>query len=254
MFIGFCAGESHLRLFVVQFIMKMLCFATGCLWRLVGKIDIMDFISKLDIDGVEYTYGRAYTERVPSENDFDILKKYKYVSIHTPFKLSLDKMLIDEFNSTLNSIFQDYKKMGAQHTVFHPGLVLPTALPKMNYITENLNPKKEADRPKLAFEKVLNQKNDWGLCLDASHAFDWGIEETERIVKKWKHRIKEVHFSNNRYHKDHLSFQKVSNGFLKSIEPLIELNVPFVIEEDTHFTNVNGWNKEIKRVRDILSL
>jgi endonuclease IV len=211
--------------------MVELCFATGCLWRLIGKKDIFEMLSKLNIDGVELTYGKYYGERKIFEKDFKILKKFGFVSMHSPFKLSLDLMSRKEFDSTIKNIYKDYKKSNSQHIVFHPTIVLPKNLPKMSYVTENLNPKKGKNRPKLGFEKVLKQRKDWGLCLDASHAFDWGVNETDRIVKKWKKRIKSVHFSNNRYHKDHLSFEKVSKDFLKSIEPLKELNVPIIIKK-----------------------
>jgi len=234
--------------------MGKLCFATGCLWKLVGKVDVMDFISNLDIDGVEYTYGRYYDERKPTAKDFDILKNYKYNSIHAPFRLSLDLMEKNEFDLVINKVVVDYKEMNSKHIVFHPGIVLPSELPKLGYVTENLNPKKGKNRPRLGFEKILTERKDWGLCLDASHAYDWGEEETGRIVKEWKHRIKAVHFSNNRYHVDHEPFVKVSKSFLRSIEPLKELDVPFVIEEGSHFTELGDVKKEIKRVRDILSL
>ncbi len=232
--------------------MRALCFATGNLWRLIGKKDIFEIISSLDIDGVEYTYGKHYEERKPSEKDLGTLRSYKYVSIHSPFRLSLDLMPKENFNSIINLIALDYKKMNAQHIVFHPNSVLPTNLPKMSFVTENLNPKKGKNRPRDGFEKMLEEKTDWGLCLDASHAYDWGAEETERIVKKWKHRIKAVHFSNNRYHKDHSPCLKVSRAFLKSIEPLQDLSVPFVIEEDMPFSSVEEIREEINRVRNIL--
>ena len=234
--------------------MNKLCFATGSLRRLMGKKDVMGIISKLDVDGVEYTYGKFYGERPLSESDFDILKNYKYNSVHSPFKLSFDLVSEIEFNKTMNLIVKDYKKMKATQMVVHPQNILPNKLPNLNFVTENMTPKKNISGRRLSFEKVLNQNKDFGLCLDASHAYFWGIEETERIVKKWKKRIKQVHFSNNRYNKDHLTFEKVGRNFLKSIEPILDLNVPIVIEEDMHYIKVSDIKKEIKRVKEILSL
>jgi endonuclease IV len=222
----------------------------------MNKFDVIDVISKLDIDGIEYTYGKYYNERIPLKKDFDVLKNYSYVSIHSPFKLSLDLMDKKEFFSTFKKIEKDYKKMNAKNIVVHPTQndFFPKKLnSKMNFVTENLNPKKGKNRPKLGFEKILNKNKNWGLCLDVSHAYGWGIEETERIVKKWKKRIKEVHFSNNRYHIDHLSFEKVSRDFLKSIEPLKELDVPIIIEEDMRYSKISEIKKEVERVRKIIS-
>jgi endonuclease IV len=235
--------------------MDKLCFATGNLWRIANKIDVMEIISQLDVSGVEYTYGKVYGERIPNEKDFDMLKNYNYNSVHAPFRLSLDLVSEEEFNETMDLIVSDYKKMGAKNIVSHPTQKLPDKLSKLDFITENLNPKGVPNlRPRLGFEKILEKRSDWGLCLDASHAYDWDPLETERIVKKWKKRIKQVHFSNNRYHKDHLTFKKVSRGFLKSIEPLSDLNVPIIIEEDMPYTKVSEIKKEIKRVREILAL
>jgi endonuclease IV len=234
--------------------MSVLCFATGNLWRLMGKKDVMQVIQNLDVDGIEYTYGKFYNERVPSEKDFDILRNYKYVSTHAPFKLSLDLVSENEFNKTVKQMQSDYKQMKSKHIVFHPNIVLPKNMPKMTYVTENLNPKKGKTRRKLAFEDILKERKNWGLCLDASHAFDWGEQETGRIVKKWKRRITSIHFSNNRYHKDHMSFEKVSKKFLNSIEPILSLNVPIIIEEDMHYTKTNEIQAEINRIKNILSI
>ncbi|MFA5763835.1 MAG: hypothetical protein WC915_03400 [archaeon] len=234
--------------------MSSLCFATGNLWRFWNKIDVIDLISQLDIDGVEYTYGKFYDERIPTEKEFDILKNYKCNSVHSPFKLSIDLVSENEFNQTMNLIVSDYKKMNAKQIVVHPQNILPSKLPKLNFITENMTPKKDIVDRRFSFEKILEKNDDFGLCLDASHAYFWGAQETEMIVKKWKKRIKQVHFSNNRYNKDHLTFEKVGKDFLKSIEPLKDLNVPIVIEEDMPYTKVNDIKKEIKRVREILSL
>jgi endonuclease IV len=231
--------------------MAKICFATGSIWRLINKYDIFEIISELDVDGVEYTYGKHFNDRKLKEKDFDLLNNYSFVSMHSPFKLSLDLTSKKEFDKTINLIKKDYKKMNAKHIVFHPTTKLPKKIPKMNYVIENLNQKKGDNRPRLGFEKVLKNK-EWGLCLDVSHSFDWGETETERIVKKWKKRIKSVHFSNNRYHKDHLTFEKVSKLFLKSIEPIKELNVPIVIEEDMPYTKISEIKKEIKRVREII--
>jgi hypothetical protein len=47
-----------------------------------------------------------------------------------------------------------------------------------------------------------------------------------------------------------LTLQKTVSTY----EPLKDLNVPIVIEEDMRYTKVNDIKKEIKRVREILSL
>ena len=232
--------------------MRTICFSTGNLYRLVGKKDIYKIINQLDVDGVEIAYGRSYYDRPILEQDFEILKKFDFVSMHSPFKLSTHIVGEKEFNKTIKLIEKDYKKVNAKHVVVHPTQKLTKNLPSLNYITENLAPRKKMLSRKTLFESVLKKEKNFGLCLDVAHAYLWGINETENIVKKWKKRIKSIHFSNTRYNMDHLSFEKVSRDFLKSIEPLRELNVPIIIEEDMKYTKISDIQKEIKRVKEII--
>jgi hypothetical protein len=235
--------------------MRGLCFATGNLWRLIGKKDIFQIISSLDVDGIELSLGKDFNERVLTESNQVIFKNYSLNSIHSPFRFTLKYVSENEIFDGL-SILQDYsKRINSKHIVIHPTQVLPKDFfqkSSLSFLTENLNPQKGIDRPRLGYEVALNENTSMGLCLDVSHAYDYGVNETEYIVKKWKHKIKQVHFSNNRYHNDHFNFKKVGKSFLKSIEPLRELNVPIVLEEDMKFTTVKEIKDELKRVKNIL--
>ncbi|MEI7960999.1 MAG: hypothetical protein WCI04_01565 [archaeon] len=232
--------------------MRRICFATGNLYRLIGKCDVMDLISRLDIDGVEYTYGKTLAERPLREKDFDILNNYSQVSFHSPFRFSRFELSKNEFKSQFHKIESDYFRVNAKGLVTHPTQVLDKIPSKINFLTENLNPKKSKPRPRLGFEKVLNANPDYGLCLDVNHAYDWSKVETARIVKKWSNRIKQIHLSNNRFGKDHLTFEKINKSFIKSIEPILELDVPIIIEEDMHYTKITEIKAEVKRVKEIL--
>jgi len=235
--------------------MNELCFATGNLWRLIGKKDIFEIISQLNIDGIELTLGKNFNERVLTETNQEICKKYSQNSIHSPFGYSLKYISEKEVFDGLK-ILQEYSKLtNSKYVIVHPVQTFPKDYfqkASLDFLTENLNPKKGKDRPRLGFEVALNNDPSIGLCLDVSHAYDWSVNETEYIVSKWKHKIKQVHFSNNRYHKDHLSFEKVGKSFIKSIEPLKDLNVPIVLEEDMEFSTVKEIKEELERVRKIL--
>ena len=235
--------------------MRALCFATGNLRQLIGKTDIFKIISSLDVDGIELTLGKDFNERKLQESDESVFKNYKHNSIHSPFRFSLKYCSIEEMFQGLE-ILKDYsKRINSTHIIAHPVQIFPEDFDKnssLNFLTENLNPKKGKDRPRLGYEVALKNNPGLGLCLDVSHAYDWSINETDYVVSNWKHRIKQVHFSNNRYHKDHLVFEKVSRSFLKSIEPLRELNVPIVIEEDMPYSKVNDIKDELKRVKNVL--
>lgn len=235
--------------------MRAFCFATGNLWRLIGKKDIVSLISSLNIDGVEWSFGKNFDERLLIEKDINLLKQFDFNSVHSPFLFSKKYFSKTELTNGLKLMENYSQLLHSKNVVIHPVQVFPENFfdtSKLTFLSENLNPKKGKKRSKNGFEIVLNKFPEWGLCLDVSHAYDWSVEETERIVKKWKHRIKQIHFSNNRYHKDHLPFTKVSKDFLKSIEPLRELNVPFILEEDMPFSSLNEIKQEVKRARVIL--
>jgi hypothetical protein len=235
--------------------MRALCFATGNLYRAIGKENIFKTISQLNVDGIELTLGADFVQRLPSESDERFFKNYSLNSIHSPRNFSLEFVSQKEMIVGLD-ILEDYsKRLQSKSIILHPTQILPKNFLKysqLNFLTENLNPMNGMNRPRLGYETALNENPSFGLCIDVSHAYDYGINEVEYIVKKWKHKIKQVHFSNNRYHKDHLSFKKVGKSFLKSIEPLRELTVPIVLEEDMKFTKVNEIKEELKRVRNIL--
>ncbi|MFA5931680.1 MAG: hypothetical protein WC821_05215 [archaeon] len=235
--------------------MQPLCFASGNLYQLNGKKDVWGMIANLNVDGVEVSYGKTLEERALYEKDFEILNNYDFVSMHSPFKLIFGAKSESEIEKNITKMYVDYKKANAKEIVIHPTENLSKRLIDkfdINWVTENLNPKKYQDRPRDGFEIVLNENPSFNMCLDVSHAYDWGASETQRVVSKWKHRIKQIHFSNNRYHKDHLMFKKVSKDFLKSIDPIRELNVPIIIEEDMGTPNLQEIKEEIKRIRKIL--
>jgi len=237
--------------------MRALCFATGNLYRFFGKFALTDLFSSLVIQGVEWTYGKNFGERPLTEKDVNFLRTLDYVSLHAPFRFGSEYYSNDEISSGLKSLSLDYSKIKAKCIVVHPNRTVPRDFFKksnMLIVTENLNPRRnDSGRKRLGFEKVLNLNPDDGLCLDVSHAYLWSENETGRIVKKWKHRIKQVHFSNTFRGADHLSFKKISARFLKSIEPLRELEVPIIIEEDMNSCSLTSIKSEIKLIKKILS-
>jgi endonuclease IV len=219
----------------------------------MDKINVLELISKLDIEGVEYTYGRVFKEREIKDSDLAFFNSLKHVSLHSPFSLSLKKIPQDEVNAGLNIILTDCKRVRAKQVVFHPGQVLPAEFfsrKEFVFLTENMH--KKPQRDKNAFEAILNSHPDTELCLDVNHAYTWSKVECGEIVSKWRNRIAQVHFSNCYKRKRHLSFKKVSKEFLKSIEPIMDLNVPIIIEEEMQTSNLSEIKEEIKRIKDIL--
>ena len=244
--------------------MRLLSFATGNLYRYIADFNLVEFIDKLGTDGIEYTYGKSYGERIITKSDENILLKKKDISMHVPFGFMKNPINLEKDTQDFKKILLDYKRIGAKRLVLHPNQILSKELlligkkQGVEYITENLSKRTVEDKYKnnrrFSFETILNEHKDFGLCLDVSHSYSWSKNETKFIVDKWNDRIKQVHFSITHYNKGHLGVNSASKSFLDSVKCLHELDVPIVIEEDMLSINPIEIKKEINRVKKIVGL
>jgi len=244
--------------------MRLLSFATGNLYRYINDFDLVEFIDKLGVSGIEYTYGKSYGERIIKKSDENILLTKKDVSMHVPFGFMKKAEYLERDTEDFKKMILDYQRIGAKRLVIHPNQILPNELLLLGkkrgveYITENLSKRSVEDKHqnlrRFSFEKILNEHKEFGLCLDVSHSYSWSKNETKLIVDKWQDRIKQVHFSVTRYNKGHLGVSSASKSFLESMRCLRDLNVPIVIEEDMHSINPVEIKKEINRVKKIAGL
>ena len=122
---------------------------------------------------------------------------------------------------------------------------------KFDVITETV-PKAHHEYKNLKLENVFRKYPEIGLCLDVAHSYRNSKDETEYMVKKFKKRIKQIHLSGVYRNRDHISLRFVTKDFLKSIEPIRELDVPIIIEEGFGKNNFKSIRKEIKLVRKLL--
>jgi sugar phosphate isomerase/epimerase len=244
--------------------MHLLSFATGNLYRYINEVNLVEFIDKLGVDGIEYTYGKNYGERIITKSDENILLTKKDISMHVPFGFMRKLENIERDTTNFKKMLLDYKRIGAKRLVMHPNQIPSNELllfgkkQGVGYITENLRKRHGNDKHKnherLDFETVLNEHKDFGLCLDVSHSYSWSKNETKDIIGKWSDRIKQVHFSVTHYNKGHLGIKSASKSFLESTKCLRDLDVPIVIEEDMNTINPVEIKKEINRVKKIVGL
>ncbi|MFA5358045.1 MAG: hypothetical protein WC308_03955 [archaeon] len=233
--------------------MPLVCFATGNFWRFANRKDFFERIRQFGFEGIELTLGKRFGERETPVKNFKWIKKKRYVSIHSPFKMVRIVESEEELLLMFRKIKQDYASANAKSLIVHPYEMPSEKILKkigMNIVTENMENRKWQNR--LSFERVLKKYPSVGLCLDVSHAYSWSPNETARIIKKWKPQIRQVHFSNCRYKKCHVGFAKVSEKFIKSIMPLKELDVPIVIEEDMRSFGIESTKKELLKIKEIL--
>ncbi|PLW79912.1 hypothetical protein C0585_05390 [Candidatus Woesearchaeota archaeon] len=234
--------------------MKIICFALGNIWRFSesdNRADLLEKIQHLDIEGVELTIGTVHElENFElKKSQIKWLKQLKYVSIHAPFKLLSDPNKIKIYLDKLQKI---YDLTNAKTVIIHPDNLPEKKLLKkysMHVSTENMVKRKNITIPKL---KKIIEEYGLGLCLDVAHSYFWSEKETKKLIDEFKEIITQVHFSNNYRRKDHLPFDKVSKSFLRSINPLKDIEVPIIIEEDIK-TKDFDWNQEISNIKKILN-
>lgn len=237
---------------------RILSFALGNIWKwaAVGDMSpLINYVRELDISGVELTLAfkdELYSFKL-SEDDKSWLRNLDYVSIHAPFRLIERSESKEEVIRQLDIISRLYDDIDAKNVIVHPtDLPTPEILEKYNFniSTENLPPKRNVTISDL--EKILGSYPKIKLCLDVAHAYLWSKHETGKLVKAFKEKISQVHFSGTYRKKDHQSLRSVGKDFLFSIQPLRELNVPIVIEETMEEKDLKFVKEEIRYVRDLL--
>lgn len=240
---------------------RILCFATGCLWRLCDKknranlIKYAQRVEKFGIRGVELTIAKKEelykTKLSPEQTKW--LRSLDYVSIHAPFRLLRRADNLEEVIKQLDCIDRIYRKTNARMVIIHPLDLPPKRLLDrydMNFSTENLPKKRHVTIPML--KKIFKEYPKLGLCLDVAHAYLWSRFETERLVRDFKSKITQIHLSGTYKGRDHLSLQQVTPIFLKSIKSIKELKVPIIIEEDIKNKNMQFIEKEINHIKSII--
>jgi hypothetical protein len=233
---------------------RIIAFAFGNIWKWeksINRAGLLDYIMKLDVDGVELTLAKK--EEIfafkPNKKQLKWLRKQKYVSIHAPFRLVKNAADEEEIIRQLDKIQEIYDLVGAKTVIIHP-----TNLPRLellkrysfHFSIENLPKKRHTTVDKMA--KMIKQYHS-SLCLDVTHAYFWSRKETARYVNRFKGNISEVHLSGNYMKKDHLSLREVTRTFMESIEPLRLIDAPIIIEEGFDDKSLKFAKEEVALVR-----
>lgn len=234
---------------------RLIAFATGSIWKWgksLNHADLLDYIEKLDVQGVELTFDnkKELFDFKLSSRQTDWLKSLSYVSIHAPFNLVSDAHDFEEIIEQLDVVKELYDKTNAKNVIIHPNnLPDPDVLSdySMHISTENLPKKRHIDIKSL--EKIIKKYDGLGFCLDTTHAYTWNMHETGELAKRFKSILTQVHFSGSYRRETHVSLRDVSSYFIKSIQPLKQLNVPIVIEGNIEQKNSGFLREEIAYIR-----
>lgn len=253
------------RLLGYNFIMnkKIFSFAIGNIWRWQksnNRNGLIDIIRKanLDIDGLELTLAQkedVFLTKLSTANK-KWLMSLDYVTIHAPFKLMRAADNEEEIIKQLDIIAKLYPKIKARNVIIHPrDLPEPETLKRydFNISTENVRFKKRGGITISNLKKIFCKYPKIKLCLDVAHAYTWSKYETRKLVKNFKNRISQIHFSGTYRKKDHKSLRIVTRNFMESIEPIKGLDAPIVIEEDFKRRNLKFVREEIEFVKKIFN-
>jgi len=229
---------------------QKLSVSTGSFWKpgkWLGHNQAIRKISKLNVKNIELClldFEEIFNLNVlQAKKD---LKKFKTIGIHLPGhyyrKDKETKFVVDVMHFI-------YKTLKADYVVVHMDwLKNPHHLKKKkwNILVENVT-----GRHKVGYQKFSNfiKKHKLNMLLDVNHASDYGEKEIQNYIKKLKNKIKAVHLAGGhdkkKFHKD---FSKASKKFLKSLEPIKELNCPIVLEMSR--ITFKQLKKEIKEVKE----
>jgi hypothetical protein len=236
---------------------RIFSFALGNVWSWTtskNRDNLIKYARKLDVSGVEITFAskeEVYAFKLSEENRA-WLRQLDYVTIHAPFSLVRGSENEEEIIKQLNLISGVYNDINAKNVIIHSiSLPSPEMLKEYNFnvSTENTELRGRVTIPDL--KKILNQYPNIGLCLDVTHAYNWSKYETGNLVKAFKDRISQIHLSGTYKRKYHQSMRNVTKDFLLSIEPIKELNVPIVIEEDIKVKSQRYLKDEVAYIKSI---
>lgn len=236
---------------------RVLSFALGNIYRWAeseNRNELFEYIRELDVDGVEITFGykkELYAFKLSEENR-QWLRSLDYVSIHSPFRILRAADNQQEVEKQLDIMAGIYKDVNAKQVIIHAtDLPAHKILKKydFNISTENLPNKGNINIERLG--EIMDEYSYLGLCLDVSHAYLWSKEETGRLVEKFKDKITQIHFSGTYRRNDHRSLRVVGKDFMRSINPIFDLDVPIVIEEDIETKDLGYVKDEIAFIKNI---
>ncbi|MDD4983861.1 MAG: hypothetical protein PHH82_03435 [Candidatus ainarchaeum sp.] len=232
---------------------NLVCMPTGPLIEEMiekGKIDLKKVFGKYDIDGLEITFGykhRIYGFKIDKEQE-KWLKGLKYVSLHAPFGFVSRSENKEEIKKQMDLLQKIYKQVNAKALILHPHECPYELLKnyKMNYALENMPLRHYRNNNKIN-QDMLKQK--YGFCLDTAHASDFGEKEIEKLYKKMKKKLVQIHLSGVINKEHHQSLVDSPKEYIDSLKGLRETNVPLILEINFTDLSVRAVNKEIRFAR-----
>jgi len=225
-------------------------FATGSIWRWLksdNRNELLDYIRPLGIQAVELTTGSEQELHALKLSDENItwLRGINHVSIHAP-DLHNSAGKLDRLIRQLKALENLTALINACTVVIHIEDLPPENILEAFDIPvsiENTGPGNYSSPGRIA--EILNHFPDFRLCLDLAHAALVSEQEAEALISQFRRRISHIHLSGIHQNADHESLIGSSDSFYRSIIPALNLEVPFLIEEDIRVKGIEYLREEL---------
>ncbi len=237
---------------------KHLGFATGSIWRWMksdNRNELIDYIRPLGIQAVELTIGseqELYSLQISNEN-ISWLRERRHISIHAPdLHNSFGKQ--DRLIRQLKALENLAILINASSVVIHiedlpPDKILKTL--SFPISIENTGPGNYTSPQYIA--EFLEHYPEFYLCLDLAHAALVSEREAGILISHFREKISHIHISGVCNNRDHQSLITASDLFYRSILPALNLDVPFLIEEDIKELDTVYLKQELSAAGHLIS-
>lgn len=233
----------------------------GCCFDLkLNKIESIHFLEKYSnlIDGVELIFAtpKELIEFELDKKSATFLKSKKFITIHMPLKEIIYKKN-SETKKLLKKATNLAKKVNAQYLLFHPIIVSDfSALQSpIQICIENMDKKsKEIGYTTVQeMQQLFDKHPTFGFVLDISHVLSNNINPSDFLILKNK--IKAIHSSGQWIKKgtlrEHGFLTEGDNKQLEKVKPILNLNIPKIIECDFYPEKIPLIEKEIQLLKQL---
>lgn len=236
---------------------KTIGFATGSIWQWLktnNRNELINHLKQLDIRAIELTIGseeELYALTLSDEN-ITWMKELDFVSIHAPaFHTSAPGE--NELQNQLEKLEFLVSLSCASTVVLHTKDIPPVhILDSISFPISIENTSIGNYTSPETLEDLFTISPDFKFCLDISHASLVSGEETALLVSRFRSRISHVHLSGTNGKKDHQSLIGASPQFYKSLIPVINLDVPILIEENIREQDISILHRELSAAHSLL--
>lgn len=234
--------------------MRLLCFATGSIYRMHESLDKqIEFIKKFNFDGIELTLGKAKQARnfklKPSTIKY--LKTLKYNSVHAPFGYNFTDTA--KSKNIIKKLEQIAFSINAKHINFHPHKIKCfNDILNMKFKATIENMEKGKGVKSATLKKIFGKYPKLGYVLDTTHPTMYSINKIGKLYRLFKNKLVAVHLSGAIKGKLHQPIHLCSRRLVEELKFIRKLKVPIIIEENFGLKEKDLAEEEIKFIKNLL--